>query len=115
MLDCRGVQELYNNSASFLASGKPFVTVGPMMKTYSFGNMFYSVVLMAKNALLSALPTYLGGVGRKYVQVAAFTNLEVLERLAKLFDDGVLKTPIDSSWKMEDALQVCTCTNYCEM
>jgi hypothetical protein len=79
------------------------VSVGCAAQSYTFLGMLRSVGQMLGNFLL---PSLLGGVSRKYVQVTAVANLTGMERLAAMAAAGKLKVPIDSHWEMEDALKV---------
>ncbi|KAJ9643363.1 hypothetical protein H2199_004042 [Coniosporium tulheliwenetii] len=81
VVDCRGVQELYAHCAGYLKDGKPFVTVGPAPEEYTISGMLYTVLLMLRNAVGSALPMWLGGVGRKYLQVNGLVDSESLRKL----------------------------------
>lgn len=59
--------------------------------------------MMVMNSLTSFLP---GAGQRKYLQVNAAVNLEAMEKLWAVVEQGKLRVPIDSCWEMEDALKV---------
>ena len=103
VVDCVGIQELFLHCEGFLKPGRPYVTVGPSVPSYTVSNMFCSVGQMIKNFLL---PPILGGVARLYLQVTGIANLKDMGRLAEMAREGNLKVPIDSCWEMEDALKV---------
>jgi hypothetical protein len=65
--------------------------------------MLFAVFGMMSNVVASLLP---GERHRRYVQVSATANLEGMEKLRRMVEEGKLKIPIDSCWDMEDALKV---------
>lgn len=107
ILDCRGVQELYVHCPSYLKEGKPFVTVGPAPPYYGFSRLLYIIRSMISNTLW---PRWLGGVNRPHLAAIGFPNLEFLERISRLFEEG-LRIPIDSVWDLEDAVKVLSYIN----
>jgi len=106
VVDCRGVQELYAHCAGYLKDGKPFVTVGPAPEEYTTSGVFYTVLLMVKNAVGSALPMWLGGVGRRYLQVNGLVDWESLRKLRGKVEEDGMKVVVDDCWRMEDAVKV---------
>ncbi|KAJ5546443.1 hypothetical protein N7494_004028 [Penicillium frequentans] len=52
-----------------------------------------------------ALPAWLGGTPRRYQMVMGTPGVDVMARVKKLAEDGVLVPIIDSTWEMEDALK----------
>jgi hypothetical protein len=58
---------------------------------------------MLKNVLW---PRLLGGIPRKYVQVASACTGTGLEKLRHLCEEGKLKVLIDSSWSFDEVLKV---------
>lgn len=103
IIDAYGVQELYNNCASFLKADGSFVTVGIAFSEYSYSSMFFAVKDMLRNILVSA---WGGNDRRRYVQVASTCNLEGLQRLKAMCEDQNMRVPIDSSWGFDDVLKV---------
>ena len=65
--------------------------------------MLHAVFGMILNILTSLLP---GNNRREYVQVNAAVNMEAMEKLRSLVEQGKLRVPIDSCWGMKDALKV---------
>ncbi|KAG9237156.1 hypothetical protein BJ875DRAFT_370559 [Amylocarpus encephaloides] len=102
VVDCVGVQSMFQSCARFLKEGGPYVNIGPSAPSYTFGDMLYVLGQMAKNFLL---PPWLGGVGRPYIQITAIPNLQDFERLAVMVEEGKLKMSIDSTWELKDALK----------
>jgi hypothetical protein len=103
VIDAYGVQDLYTHCADYLDPGKPFVTVGVAFDEYTVSSIMYAVFLMMNNSLW---PRVLGGVPREYASVSGFTNLEVMEKLGQLVEEGKMKVVVDSCWDMEDVLKV---------
>lgn len=81
----------------------PYITVGANPGKINWAAMLWFLGQMVKNALL---PTWLGGVNRKCVNASGSANLYDTERLVRMFVDGKLSVPIDSTWAFEDALKV---------
>jgi len=104
IIDAYGVQELFNHCPSYLAPGKPFVTVGIAPASYSISSLIYASSCMLQNMLW---PRLLGGVNRAYLQITALASLAGLEKLAELAEEGCFEVAIDLSWDMEDVLKVC--------
>jgi reticulon-4-interacting protein 1, mitochondrial len=104
IVDAYGVQEVFAHCPFYLAPGKPFVTVGIAFTSYSISSLLYASICMLQNMLW---PRLFGGVDRPYVQVTALASLASLEKLAELAEEDCFDIVIDSSWEMEDILQVC--------
>lgn len=102
VMDAFGVQEIFHNCEGYLKPEKTYISVGPAMPKYSMGAIFYSLGQMASNFLW---PRFLGGPNRPYIQVAATSTLEEIQRLAHLVEEGKLRVPIDSCWDLVDALK----------
>ncbi|KAH7125534.1 hypothetical protein B0J11DRAFT_528623, partial [Dendryphion nanum] len=105
VIDAVGIQDLFNNCPSFLAEGKPFISVGPRAKKYSFIGILSTVGLMAQNLLW---PRILGGVPRPYIQATGISNLEALRTLADMVEQGIIKVHIGLLVDMENAQQAYT-------
>jgi len=43
IIDAFGIQELYLHCHNFLAAAKPYVTVGPAFKEYTYSSVLYTV------------------------------------------------------------------------
>ncbi len=106
IIDARGVQELFSHCASYLAPGKPFVTVGIALADYSTSSMLYAVSCMLYNMLW---PRLLGGVDRPIAQITGLVSLTGLEKLANLVEEGKLDVVLDSCWSMGDVVKVSAC------
>ncbi len=97
------MQEIYTYCRDYLSPGKAFVTVGIAHKNYRYSSMLHAVFMMVMNSLTSLLP---GDGQRKYVQVNAAVNLDAMEKLRSLVEQGKLRVPVDSCWDMKNALKV---------
>jgi reticulon-4-interacting protein 1, mitochondrial len=91
------------HSPSYLASGKPFISVGVLFQRLTFSNIFSSSMLMLKNNLL---PRWLGGTDRVYVLLSTVEDRKNLEELRRLVEEEGLKTAVDEVLEFEDVLQV---------
>jgi hypothetical protein len=65
--------------------------------------MLHAGYLMLKNSLW---PRILGGVPREYIYVQGFADLQRMERLRQLVEEGKLRVAVDSCWEMENVLRV---------
>lgn len=86
-----------------LKEGRPYVTVGPRLRSYTFLNMLSMIKLMVVNLLW---PRILGGVARDYRQVTGIATPEAMENLAKMARSGTLKVHVGTLVKMEHAKEV---------
>ena len=103
IIDAYGIQDIFTHCESYLAEGKPFVTVGIAFKDYAIPSVLSAVFQMMSNTLW---PWMLGGVKRDYVQVTGIANLEAMAKLAGLVESGKLRVVRDGEWGMGDALKV---------
>lgn len=103
VVDAVGVQDIFNNSPTFLKEGRPYVTVGPKASSYTYVGMLGTIGTMAKNMLW---PKWLGGTPRRYVQVAAASNPETLRELARMVTEEGLRTNVGSLIHIEDVHKV---------
>jgi reticulon-4-interacting protein 1, mitochondrial len=103
VIDAMGIQALFESSPGFLKPDGLYVTVGVLYTELSYAGMLGSLFTMAKNFLW---PTMLGGVPRKYIQVASAVNQDDMARLATMCQEGRLEVPIDDIWEFEDVLKV---------
>lgn len=103
VIDAAGIQEMFDNSPTFLAEGKPYVSVGPRAQNYTLSGMLAMVVLMAKNLLW---PRILGGTPRHYVQVTSMVNLKALKHLATMVGEEQLKVHVGAQYTLERAKEV---------
>lgn len=97
-----GIQAIFESSPTFLKPSGLFVTVGVLYAELSYWGMVGTLVTMAKNLLL---PVALGGVPRKYLQVASGIGPDGMKRLATLCEEG-MEVPVDSVWEFDDVLKV---------
>jgi NADPH:quinone reductase-like Zn-dependent oxidoreductase len=98
ILDTVGSQDLYEQSPSYLSPHGVYVNVG---------NIGVSTALTLwrwiKNSIL---PSFLGGVPRKFIQFSGIPTKEWGEKIASLAAEKRLHILVDSSFKLEDALLV---------
>lgn len=95
VIDAVGKQEIWHSCPSFLKSGGAYVTVGPGMEDWTRMAMVKTLGQMAGNMLI---PTWLGGVARRYVQVASMVDKEGLRELKGLVEEGVLRGVVERVW-----------------
>jgi reticulon-4-interacting protein 1, mitochondrial len=106
VIDAMGIQTLFESSSGFLKPDGLYVTVGVLYTELSYTGMLGSLFTMAKNFLW---PVMLGGVPRKYIQVASAVSQDDMARLANMCQEGRLEVPIDDIWEFEDVLKVSRC------
>lgn len=95
MLDCVGVQDLFENSPAYLKPEGAVVNVGALQGFLS----------LARNALFNTLlPTWLGGVPRRYITFSTPPAHDDNVYLIQLMEEGRLRVPVDSIFDMEDAV-----------
>ncbi|KAJ6102757.1 hypothetical protein N7486_005184 [Penicillium sp. IBT 16267x] len=102
IIDTVGIQELYTNSPRYLREGGRFVNIGAMQAQAATG----SVLVFAWRLILNmAWPAWLGGTPRWYKMISGTPGVDVMARVKKLAEDGVLVPIIDSTLEMKDALK----------
>lgn len=93
MLDCVGTQALFVNSPAYLKPEGAVVNIGMLEGIYG----------TACNVLLNTwLPTWLGGVPRRYMMFSTPPSRDDAVYLAHLIE-GRLRIPVDSVFEMKDA------------
>ncbi|KAF8149534.1 hypothetical protein B0H34DRAFT_679302 [Crassisporium funariophilum] len=103
IIDAVGITPLFLHSASYLAPGSTYVSIGVKLPSLSYGGMFWSVAGMMRCMLL---PAVLGGGGRAYAQVSMMEPAVAdLEQLRGMVEEGSVRCVVDSVWEMEDALK----------
>ena len=96
MLDCVGTQALFVNSPAYLKPEGAVINIG----------MLEGMYVTAFNVLLNSwLPTWLGGVPRRYIMFSTPPSHDDAVYLARLMEEGRLRIPVDSVFDMNDALQ----------
>jgi NADPH:quinone reductase-like Zn-dependent oxidoreductase len=96
ILDCAGIQSLYSNSPDYLKTSGLVVNVGA----------FEGILTTVKNWLLNTwLPTWLGGVPRRYMMFSTPPTKDAATYIARLVEEGKVRILIDSVWDMEDLVQ----------
>ena len=98
IFDCVGAQDLYKASPSFLKARAKYISIGSM------GGLSKVFNQRINNELR---PTWLGGTPRKWMFVAAEPSSKTMEQLRQHVEEGNIKCLVDSTYKMEDALEVC--------
>jgi NADPH:quinone reductase-like Zn-dependent oxidoreductase len=95
LLDCVGTQALFVNSPAYLEVDGAVINIG----------VFEGVFASARNALFNKwLPTWLGGVPRRYIIFSTPPACDDVIYLARLVEEGQLRIPVDSVFNMEDAV-----------
>ncbi|KAK1139168.1 hypothetical protein N8T08_001224 [Aspergillus melleus] len=104
IIDAHGSQHLWHSAPGFLKPdpGHAYTSVGPALRSYTFRAMCRVLKDMALNLYL---PRWLGGVAREYRQVTSIVDVEKLERLRGLVEEGKVKTSIGGEWDFKDAVQ----------
>lgn len=94
MLDCVGAQDLFVNSPQYVKPTGAVVNVG-IQKT------LWTPALALINQWL---PTWLGGVPRRYFFFSTPPTRADAVYLARLVEEGQLSVPVDSVFDMENAV-----------
>lgn len=98
VLDCVGVQALFESSPEYLKEDGVFVSVGAMEGVLT--TLFWN---LPKNRWW---PKMLGGIPRKFIFQQTPITPERREELVKLVQEGNLERVVDSVFDMKDALKV---------
>lgn len=95
VLDCVGTQALFTESPAYLKIDGVVVNIGVLEGMFG----------VAFNGLFNAfLPTWLGGVPRRYMMFSSPPLLNDSVYLTHLVEEGHLRIPVDSVHSMDDAL-----------
>ncbi|KAL6229121.1 hypothetical protein BDW75DRAFT_225633 [Aspergillus navahoensis] len=95
ILDCVGTQALFANSPAYLKPDGAVINIGALE---GFG-------VTARKFLANIwLPTWLGGVPRRYVMFSTQPARDDAVYIADLVEKGVVHVPVDSVFEMEDAV-----------
>jgi hypothetical protein len=103
VIDAVGIQDLFNACPGFLVEGKPYVSVGPKAKSYTYWGILSTLGVMMKNFLW---PRILGGVPRAYVQVTGIASSESLKRLKTIVEEGKLRVHVGTLVEFGDVHEV---------
>lgn len=96
MLDCVGTQALFVNSPAYLKAEGAVVNIG----------VLEGILGTARNMLFNTwLPTWLGGVPRRYIMFSTPPARDDAVYLAHLIEEGRVRIPVDSVFNMEDAVR----------
>ncbi|KAL3457171.1 NAD(P)-binding protein [Aspergillus heterothallicus] len=94
VLDCVGTQALFTHSPAYLKPDGAVINIG----------MLEGVAVTSWNMLVNTwLPTWLGGVPRRYIRFSSPPKHEDAIYVAHLVEEGRLRIPVDSVFSMEDA------------
>ncbi|KAJ5769197.1 hypothetical protein N7520_003756 [Penicillium odoratum] len=100
VLDCVGTQALFVNSPAYLKAEGVVINIG----------MLEGLFVTARNMLFNSwLPTWLGGVPRRYMTFSTPPARDDAVYLARLVEEGHLRVPVDSVFDMEDAISAYQC------
>ncbi|KAL4992340.1 NAD(P)-binding protein [Aspergillus falconensis] len=95
ILDCVGTQALFASSPAYLKPDGAVINIGALE---GFG-------ATTRNYLINTwLPTWLGGVPRRYVMFSTPPARDDAIYIADLVEKGVVHVPVDSVFEMEDAV-----------
>ena len=96
MLDCVGTQALFVNSPAYLKAEGAVINIG----------VLEGVGITTRNVLFNRwLPTWLGGVPRRYIMFSTPPARDDAVYLTKLIEEGRVRIPVDSVFDMEDAVR----------
>ncbi|KAK4234098.1 hypothetical protein C8A03DRAFT_38140 [Achaetomium macrosporum] len=96
VLDCVGSQALFVHSPAYLKPEGAVINIGALE---SFSRTAFNVLLNRW------LPTWLGGVPRRYVMFSTPPRRDDAVYVARLVEEGRLRVPVDSVFDMEDAVR----------
>lgn len=99
VIDAVGKQDMWYSCPSFLKTRGVYVTVGPGMEGWTRVALLKTLGQMVGNWLT---PAWLGGVERRYVQVASTVDKKGLMELKGLVDEEVVRGLAGSVWGWED-------------
>lgn len=100
VVDAIGIQDIWENCASFLKPSGAFVTVGIANSKYTWTSMLESLwLMMIKNPYT---PVMFGGVPRRLERVTAFVNEESMKELGEYVHSGRLKPVTGKVYDMSD-------------
>ncbi len=95
ILDCVGTQALYARSPAYLKPAGALINIGALE----------GVLVTMRNALCNLfLPTWLGGVPRRYIMFSTPPERDYAVELTRLIEEGRVRIPVDSVFNMEDAV-----------
>jgi len=95
VLDCVGTQALFVNSPAYLKAEGAVVNIG----------ILEGIGVTAYNVLFNTwLPTWPGGVPRRYIMFSTPPARDDAVYLARLIEEGRVRIPVDSIFDMEDAV-----------
>jgi len=96
VLDCVGTQALFVHSPAYLKAEGAVVNIGALE----------GVTVTVRNVLFNMwLPTWLGGVPRRYIMFSTPPARDDAVYLARLIEEGRVRIPVDSVFDMEDAVR----------
>jgi NADPH:quinone reductase-like Zn-dependent oxidoreductase len=96
VFDCVGDQGLYERSPPFLKPEGRFICL--------VGGRTQGVYPFLRNNLL---PRFLGGTPRTYKIIGLMPSGEYMREVVRYVEQGLIKrVPIDSEWRMEQAVEV---------
>ncbi|KAL4803476.1 hypothetical protein BDV18DRAFT_163035 [Aspergillus unguis] len=96
ILDCVGTQALFANSPSYLKPSGTYINIGMLE------GMFTTTFNWVRNVYL---PTWLGGVPRKYIMFSTPPTRDDALYIAHLVEEGDIRILVDGVWEMEDAMR----------
>ncbi len=95
MLDCVGTQALYANSPAYLKPDGAVINIG----------ILEGILTTTWNMMLNRfLPTWLGGVPRRYITFSTPPTRDAAVYMARLVEEGRVRIPVDSVYEMEDVV-----------
>ncbi|RAL00781.1 NAD(P)-dependent alcohol dehydrogenase [Aspergillus ibericus CBS 121593] len=96
ILDCVGSQAIFAHSPAYLKPEGMVVNIGTLEGAWA----------TTRNVLSNMyLPTWLGGVPRRYIMFSTTPTSDSAVYVAQLIKEGRLRIPVDSVFSMEDAVR----------
>ena len=102
--DIVGNKDLHTHCPTYLTEDGLFDSMGAMAEV---GNPSWAGLLrwVFREKLERFRPVMLGGIPRQHRMHNAFKTQTNSQRVVKIAEEGKLKVPVDSVWKMEDAVK----------
>ncbi|KAF9891692.1 zinc ion binding [Aspergillus nanangensis] len=102
IVDTVGVQSLYSHCPGYLRENGRFINIGGMQVKSTIASLLAFFWSQLYNA---HWPAFLGGTPRWFRMLSGTPDLNSLSRVKDLAEHRLLKSVIDSTWEMQDALK----------
>lgn len=111
VIDTVGVQSVYDHCPAYLKEGRLFLNMGvlPYMNMGWWGALSFMVHLLNN----FWRPAILGGTPRTYKILSTEPNIDMMQRIQRLVDEGKINPLVDSLWPLQDTIQVSVGSRNC--